>query len=141
MPRKKWFSGSRYPPWPRGACRIDPATRPSKKAVAAIMKEARTACITGMLGILGYFHAFPGSEVFTRYDRAMGAFQDHYPDNVAHCYGCGSRNPHGLHVKSFWHEDGVHVIAEHVPDARYCGWPDLVYGGLIAMLGGLLEKE
>lgn len=34
------------------------------------------AIITGMLGILGYFHAFPGSEVFTRYDRAMGAFQD-----------------------------------------------------------------
>jgi O-antigen ligase len=34
------------------------------------------AVITGMLGILGYFHAFPGSEIFTRYDRAMGAFQD-----------------------------------------------------------------
>ncbi|MNB89272.1 hypothetical protein D3C76_945900 [compost metagenome] len=50
------------------------------------------------------------------------------------CYGCGSNNPHGLHVKSFWHEDGVHVIAEHLPDAKYCGWPDLVYGGMIAML-------
>ncbi|MGR6466046.1 O-antigen ligase family protein [Rhizobium sp. PAMB 3182] len=34
------------------------------------------AVITSMLGILGYFHAFPGAEVFTRYDRAMGAFQD-----------------------------------------------------------------
>jgi len=34
------------------------------------------AVITAMLGILGYFHAFPGAEVFTRYDRAMGAFQD-----------------------------------------------------------------
>ena len=54
------------------------------------------------------------------------------PDGV--CYGCGSSNPHGLHVKSFWHEDGVHVIAEYLPDAKYCGWPDLVYGGLIAML-------
>lgn len=32
--------------------------------------------ITGLLGILGYFHAFPGADVFTRYDRAMGAFQD-----------------------------------------------------------------
>jgi hypothetical protein len=28
----------------------------------------------------------------------------------------------------------VHVIAEHLPDAKYCGWPDLVYGGLVAML-------
>ncbi|KQB53642.1 thioesterase [Pseudomonas endophytica] len=54
------------------------------------------------------------------------------PDGV--CYGCGSNNPHGLHIKSYWHEDGIHVIAEHLPDARYCGWPDLVYGGLIAML-------
>ncbi len=54
------------------------------------------------------------------------------PDGI--CYGCGSRNVDGLHIKSFWHEDGVHVMAEHVPDARYCGWPDLVYGGLIAML-------
>jgi hypothetical protein len=34
------------------------------------------AVITSMLGILGYFHAFPGAEMFTRYDRAMGAFQD-----------------------------------------------------------------
>ncbi|MCP8895626.1 O-antigen ligase family protein [Shinella daejeonensis] len=34
------------------------------------------ALMTASLGILGYFHAFPGAEVFTRYDRAMGAFQD-----------------------------------------------------------------
>jgi O-antigen ligase len=31
---------------------------------------------TATLGILGYFHSFPGAEMFTRYDRAMGAFQD-----------------------------------------------------------------
>ncbi|WP_433740270.1 PaaI family thioesterase [Pseudomonas putida] len=54
------------------------------------------------------------------------------PDGV--CYGCGSSNPHGLHIKSYWHEDGEHVVADHVPDDKYCGWPDLVYGGLIAML-------
>ncbi|MDM9619820.1 O-antigen ligase family protein [Rhizobium sp. S96] len=34
------------------------------------------AVITATLGILGYFHAFPGAEVFTLYDRAKGAFQD-----------------------------------------------------------------
>lgn len=34
------------------------------------------ACLTGMLGILGYFHAFPGAERFTLYDRASGAFKD-----------------------------------------------------------------
>ncbi|EJN06474.1 O-antigen ligase family protein [Phyllobacterium sp. YR531] len=34
------------------------------------------AVCTSMLGILGYFSAFPGAELFTRYGRAMGAFQD-----------------------------------------------------------------
>lgn len=31
---------------------------------------------TALLGVLGYFHAFPGAETFTKYDRAAGAFQD-----------------------------------------------------------------
>lgn len=35
-----------------------------------------SALITSILGILGYFHAFPGAEAFTLYDRAKGAFQD-----------------------------------------------------------------
>ncbi len=34
------------------------------------------AICTSLLGILGYFNAFPGSELFIRYGRAMGAFQD-----------------------------------------------------------------
>ena len=34
------------------------------------------ATVTALLGILGYFNAFPGSEIFTLYDRAKGAFQD-----------------------------------------------------------------
>ncbi|CDF84809.1 hypothetical protein PKB_3466 [Pseudomonas knackmussii B13] len=50
------------------------------------------------------------------------------------CYGCGGANPHGLHIKSYWHEDGIHVMAKHLPEAKYTGWPELVYGGLIAML-------
>jgi hypothetical protein len=34
------------------------------------------AVITALLGIAGYFNLFPGSDVFTLYDRAKGAFQD-----------------------------------------------------------------
>ncbi|WP_245304317.1 O-antigen ligase family protein [Hoeflea olei] len=34
------------------------------------------ALITSMLGILGYLGMLPGGEVFTRYGRAKGAFQD-----------------------------------------------------------------
>lgn len=35
-----------------------------------------SAVVTSALGILGYFHAFPGAETFTLYDRAKGTFQD-----------------------------------------------------------------
>ena len=34
------------------------------------------AVLTSLLGIAGYFHAFPGATAFTLYDRASGAFQD-----------------------------------------------------------------
>lgn len=34
------------------------------------------AVLTALLGILGYFNAFPGSDVFTKYERAAGAFKD-----------------------------------------------------------------
>ncbi len=54
------------------------------------------------------------------------------PDGV--CFGCGSKNPHGLQIKSTWDVDGVHVVATHTPDGKYTGWPTLVYGGLIGML-------
>lgn len=50
------------------------------------------------------------------------------------CFGCGGSNPNGLHIKSFWDQDGVHVVTRHFPEDKYCGWPNLVYGGLIAML-------
>ena len=50
------------------------------------------------------------------------------------CFGCGGDNPNGLKIKSYWDADQVHVITRHLPDAQYCGWPDLVYGGLLAML-------
>lgn len=54
------------------------------------------------------------------------------PDGV--CFGCGSKNEHGLRIKSYWDADGIHIVATHTPDARYVGWPTLVYGGLIGCL-------
>jgi O-antigen ligase len=35
-----------------------------------------SAVLTGFAGILGYFHALPGFEMFTKYERAAGVFQD-----------------------------------------------------------------
>ena len=37
---------------------------------------ATGAAATSLLGILGYFDLFPGAEIFTRYTRAAGAFED-----------------------------------------------------------------
>lgn len=54
------------------------------------------------------------------------------PDGV--CFGCGSKNTHGLQIKSYWDADNKHVVMTHSPDARYVGWPSLVYGGLISCL-------
>lgn len=34
------------------------------------------ATVSALLGILGYFSAFPGAEMFTRYGRAAGVFED-----------------------------------------------------------------
>ncbi|MEO8611574.1 MAG: hotdog fold domain-containing protein [Chloroflexota bacterium] len=51
------------------------------------------------------------------------------------CYGCGSANPDGLHIKSYWSEDGQFVVASFEPQARFTsGFKDAMYGGLIASL-------
>lgn len=60
------------------------------------------------------------------------AFQDYYPEDVSHCYGCGRNNEHGLHLKSFW--DDEETVAIYEPKPYHCGIADFVYGGLIASL-------
>lgn len=60
------------------------------------------------------------------------AFQDYYPDDVAHCYGCGRLNEHGLKIKSFW--DGDETVCRYVPRPHHTALPGFVYGGLIASL-------
>lgn len=60
------------------------------------------------------------------------AFQDYYPDEVSHCYGCGRLNEHGLQLKSYW--DGEEAVATFEPEPYHCGIAGFVYGGLIASL-------
>ena len=31
--------------------------------------------------------------------------QDHYPDDFAHCYGCGRLNASGYQIKTAWQGD------------------------------------
>lgn len=60
------------------------------------------------------------------------AFQDYYPDNVSHCYGCGRLNEHGLQIKSYW--DGDEAVCAFQPHPYHTAVPGYVYGGLIASL-------
>jgi len=60
------------------------------------------------------------------------AIQDLYPDDFAHCFGCGRHNAHGHQLKSF--VDGDDVVARFTPRAEDTALPGFVYGGLIASL-------
>ena len=61
------------------------------------------------------------------------AFQDYYPDEFAHCFGCGRLNKEGLQIKSHW--DGEESVCHYTPMPFYTGgFPGYVYGGLIASL-------
>jgi acyl-coenzyme A thioesterase PaaI-like protein len=60
------------------------------------------------------------------------AFQDNYPDDVSHCYGCGKLNEKGHRIKSYW--DGDESVAVFEPKPYHTAIPGYVYGGLIASL-------
>ena len=60
------------------------------------------------------------------------AVQDFYPEDFAHCYGCGRLNRDGLHVRTVWRGDVT--VATFTPRAGQVAVPGVVYGGLIASL-------
>ena len=62
----------------------------------------------------------------------MDAFQDHYPHNVAHCYGCGHLNSHGHQIKTVW--DGDETVTHFTPKPYHTSIIGYAYGGLIASL-------
>lgn len=60
------------------------------------------------------------------------AFQDYYPDHLAHCFGCGRLNEYGHQLKSYW--DGDSTVAVYTPQPYHIALPGYVYGGLLASL-------
>ena len=77
------------PRWTRRSIWRSRCSSPSPRCSIAAVTEAQpglfplifrawlaAAILTSILGIAGYFNAFPGAEVFTLYGRAAGAFQD-----------------------------------------------------------------
>lgn len=63
---------------------------------------------------------------------AEAAFQDHYPESVAHCYGCGRLNERGLRIRTFW--EGEESVTRYRPRDEHIAIPGFVYGGLLASL-------
>lgn len=60
------------------------------------------------------------------------AIQDLYPEDTAHCYGCGRLNPHGHQLETRW--EGDETVARFTPEPYHTAIPGYVYGGLIASL-------
>jgi len=60
------------------------------------------------------------------------AIQDLYPEDFAHCFGCGKHNAAGHRLKSF--ADGDAVTARFAPAPHHMAVPGFVYGGLVASL-------
>ena len=60
------------------------------------------------------------------------AFQDYYPDHMAHCYGCGRLNEYGHQIKSYW--EGEESVCHFQPEPFHISIPGYVYGGLLAAL-------
>ena len=64
---------------------------------------------------------------------SVTAFQDEYPEEYSHCYGCGRNNPDGMHLKSYW--DGEETVCRHTLEPQHSGgFPGFVYGGMIASI-------
>jgi acyl-coenzyme A thioesterase PaaI-like protein len=62
----------------------------------------------------------------------MKAFQDYYPDELSHCYGCGRLNERGLHIRTFW--DGEESVTRFTPSPHHTAVPGFVAGGILASL-------
>ncbi|HZV53848.1 MAG TPA: PaaI family thioesterase [Rhodocyclaceae bacterium] len=60
------------------------------------------------------------------------AFQDYYPENLAHCYGCGRMNADGHRIKTHW--EGDESVTRYTPEPFHIAIPGFVYGGLLASL-------
>ena len=60
------------------------------------------------------------------------AFQDYYPKDVAHCFGCGRLNEKGHRIRSFW--DGEETVCRYTPEPYHTAIPGYVYGGMVASL-------
>lgn len=63
---------------------------------------------------------------------SLVAVQDFYPDDFAHCFGCGRLNPVGHHLRTL--VEGDETVSRFTPSTHDMALPGFVYGGLLASL-------
>lgn len=64
-------------------------------------------------------------------DKTQKSFQELIQGN--HCWGCGSLNPRGLHIRSYW--SGEESVCKWTPQEHHmAGPPHVLNGGIIATL-------
>lgn len=62
------------------------------------------------------------------------AIQDDYPDDFAHCYGCGRLNEDGHRFRTVWDGNQTVTIFDSEKSNNGGGIPGFVYGGFLASL-------
>lgn len=65
-------------------------------------------------------------------EEILHAIQDYYPDDFAHCFGCGKLNQDGHHFRTGW--DGEQTVTLFKPPSEQTAIPGYVYGGMLASL-------
>ncbi|GAA0466212.1 PaaI family thioesterase [Alkalibacillus silvisoli] len=60
------------------------------------------------------------------------AIQDYYPEDLAHCFGCGRNNQLGHGFRTGW--SGDETLTIYKPEPEHTAIPGFVYGGLLASL-------
>lgn len=63
-------------------------------------------------------------------EKIIRAIQDEYPDDFAHCFGCGRLNESGYKFRTGWIGDQTRTV--YTPRDEHQAIPGFVYGGLIA---------
>lgn len=54
------------------------------------------------------------------------------PAHMAHCFGCGPDNPHGIGIRVRVGDEPGTVVCDHVFDHRHQGAPGVSHGGAVA---------
>lgn len=99
------------------------------------MADPRLACAEYLEYIEYMQHNNIGSPGQGRGESKHDPFDDGraLQDRMAvHCFGCGSLNAHGLHIKSHWIGDDFICLWQ--PDPQHIGYPGYVFGGTIASI-------